>query len=109
MADLSRHLLAAGQVVLGLPLLEQAAAREGSALRDVRLAIDHLCRGEARARASGETTFAEFAERVLSGKLAEQYPDHVKAIRTADKYEQRLGHVLDVLALLSRSRQGLDV
>ncbi|WP_437323586.1 tyrosine-type recombinase/integrase [Sorangium sp. So ce381] len=108
LADLSRHLLAAGQIVLGLPLLEQAAAREGSALRDVRLAINHLCRGEARARASGETTFAEFAERVLSGKLAEQYPDHVKAIRTADKYEQRLGHVLEVLGPVPLVRFTLD-
>ncbi|WP_437933836.1 tyrosine-type recombinase/integrase [Sorangium sp. So ce341] len=108
LADLSRHLLAAGQIVLGLPLLEQAAAREGSALRDVRIAINHLCRGEARARASGETTFAEFAERVLSGKLAEQYPDHVKAIRTADKYEQRLGHVLDVLGPVPLVRFTLD-
>ncbi|WP_437323559.1 hypothetical protein [Sorangium sp. So ce381] len=96
------------RIVLGLPLLEQAAAREGSALRDVRLAINHLCRGEARARASGETTFAEFAERVLSGKLAEQYPDHVKAIRTADKYEQRLGHVLDVLGPVPLVRFTLD-
>ncbi|WP_437895189.1 hypothetical protein [Sorangium sp. So ce124] len=94
--------------MLRLPLLEQAAAREGSALRDVRLAINHLCRGEARARASGETTFAEFAERVLSGKLAEQYPDHVKAIWTADKYEQRLGHVLDVLGPVPLVRFTLD-
>ncbi|WP_437720976.1 tyrosine-type recombinase/integrase [Sorangium sp. So ce861] len=74
LADLSRRLLVAGQIVLGLPLLEQVAAREGSALRDVRLAIEQLCKGEARPRASGETTFAAFAERVLSGKLAEQYP-----------------------------------
>ncbi|WP_437587918.1 tyrosine-type recombinase/integrase [Sorangium sp. So ce1000] len=108
LSELAGGLLAAGQIVLGLPLLEQAAAREGSALRDVRLAINHLCRGEARARASGETTFAEFAERVLSGKLAEQYPDHVKAIRTADKYEQRLGHVLDVLGPVPLVRFTLD-
>ncbi|WP_437529279.1 tyrosine-type recombinase/integrase [Sorangium sp. So ce726] len=40
--------------------------------------------------ASGETTFAEFAERVVSGKLAEQYPDHVKAIRRPDLYRGRL-------------------
>ncbi|WP_437666333.1 hypothetical protein [Sorangium sp. So ce1182] len=86
LSELAGRLLAAGQILLGLPLLEQAAAREGTALRDVRLAIDHLCRGEARARASGETTFAEFAERVISGKLAEQYPDHVKAIRRPDLY-----------------------
>ncbi|MGK3959485.1 tyrosine-type recombinase/integrase [Sorangium sp. So ce118] len=108
LADLSRRLLVAGQIVLGLPLLEQAAAREGSALRDVRLAIEQLCKGEARPRASGETTFAAFAERVLSGKLAEQYPDHVKTIRTADKYEQRLGHVVDVLGPVPLVRFTLD-
>ncbi|WP_438022648.1 hypothetical protein [Sorangium sp. So ce233] len=50
LADLAGRLLAAGQIVLGMPLLEQAAAREGTALRDVRLAIDQLCRGEARLR-----------------------------------------------------------
>ncbi|XXT23981.1 hypothetical protein WME94_20805 [Sorangium sp. So ce429] len=50
LADLAGRLLAAGQIVLGMPLLEQAAACEGTALRDVRLAIDRLCRGEARLR-----------------------------------------------------------
>ncbi|WP_437632411.1 tyrosine-type recombinase/integrase [Sorangium sp. So ce854] len=108
LAELAGRLIAAGQVVLGVPLLEQAAAREGNALRDVRLAIDHLCRGEARARATGETTFAEFAERVLSGELAEQYPDHVKAIRSADNYRTRLAHVLDVLGPVPLVRFTLD-
>ena len=72
LSELAGRRLAAGQIVLGVPLLEQAAAREGNALRHVRVAIDQLCKGEARARAAGETTFAEFAERALSGKLAEQ-------------------------------------
>ncbi|WP_437875267.1 tyrosine-type recombinase/integrase [Sorangium sp. So ce513] len=108
LAELAGRLIAAGQVVLGVPLLEQAAAREGNALRDVRLAIDHLCRGEARARATGETTFAEFAARVLSGELAEQYPDHVKAIRSADNYRTRLAHVLDVLGPVPLVRFTLD-
>ncbi|WP_234022496.1 tyrosine-type recombinase/integrase [Sorangium cellulosum] len=108
LSELAGRLLAAGQIVLGLPLLEQAAAREGNALRDVRLAIDQLCKGEARARATGETTFAEFAERVLSGKLAEQYPDHVKAIRSADDYRSRLAHVLDVLGPVPLVRLTID-
>ncbi|WP_437740888.1 site-specific integrase [Sorangium sp. So ce1504] len=108
LSDLAGRLLAAGQIVLGMPLLEHAAAREGSALRDVRLAIDQLCRGEARARATGETTFAEFAERVLSGQLAEQYPDHVRAIRSADDYRGRLSHVLDVLGPVPLVRLTLD-
>ncbi|WP_437298910.1 tyrosine-type recombinase/integrase [Sorangium sp. So ce426] len=108
LSELAGRLLAAGQIVLGLPLLEQAAAREGTALRDVRLAIDHLCRGEARARATGETTFAEFAERVVSGKLAEQYPDHVKAIRRPDLYRGRLKHLVDVLGPVPLVRLTLD-
>ncbi|XXX78972.1 tyrosine-type recombinase/integrase [Sorangium sp. So ce134] len=108
LSELAGRLLAAGQIVLGMPLLEQAAAREGNALRDVRLAIDQLCKGEARARATGETTFAEFAERVLSGKLAEQYPDHVKAIRSADDYRSRLAHVLDVLGPVPLVRLTID-
>ncbi|XXX73319.1 tyrosine-type recombinase/integrase [Sorangium sp. So ce134] len=108
LAELAGRLLAAGQIVLGLPLLEQAAAREGSAFRDVRLAIDQLCKGEARARPSGETTFAEFAERVLSGQLAEQYPDHVKATRSAYHYRNRLAHVLDVLGPVPLVRLTLD-
>ncbi|WP_437338445.1 tyrosine-type recombinase/integrase [Sorangium sp. So ce394] len=108
LSELAGRLLAAGQIVLGLPLLEQAAAREGTALRDVRLAIDHLCRGEARARASGETTFAEFAERVVSGKLAEQYPDHVKAIRRPDLYRGKLKYLLDVLGPVPLARLTLD-
>ncbi|WP_434044048.1 MULTISPECIES: tyrosine-type recombinase/integrase [Sorangium] len=108
LSELAGSLLAAGQIVLGLPLLEQAAAREGNALRDVRLAIDQLCKGQARARATGETTFAEFAERVLSGKLAEQYPDHVKAIRGADDYRSRLAHVLDVLGPVPLVRLTID-
>ncbi|WP_437303928.1 tyrosine-type recombinase/integrase [Sorangium sp. So ce388] len=108
LSELAGRLLATGQIVLGLPLLEQASAREGNALRDVRLAIDQLCKGEARARATGETTFAEFAERVLSGKLAEQYPDHVKAIRSADDYRSRLAHVLDVLGPVPLVRLTID-
>ncbi|XXY44986.1 tyrosine-type recombinase/integrase [Sorangium sp. So ce269] len=108
LSELAGRLLAAGQIVLGVPLLEQAAAREGNALRDVRLAIDHLCKGEARARSSGETTFAEFAELFLSGKLAEQYPDHVKAIRSVDDYRTRLAHVLDVLGPVPLARFTLD-
>ncbi|WP_437569594.1 hypothetical protein [Sorangium sp. So ce542] len=39
----------------------------------------------------------EFVQQVLSGQLVEQYPDHVKAIRSADDYRTRLAHVLDVL------------
>ncbi|WP_438012004.1 tyrosine-type recombinase/integrase [Sorangium sp. So ce321] len=108
LADLAGRLLAAGQIVLGLPLLEQAAAREGSALRDLRLAIDQLCRGEARPRASGETTFAEFAESVVSGKLAEQYPLHVKALRRPEQYRHKLNHVLAVLGPVPLSRLTLD-
>ncbi|WP_437979242.1 tyrosine-type recombinase/integrase [Sorangium sp. So ce295] len=108
LADLAGRLLAAGQIVLGIPLLEHAAAREGSALRDVRLAIDQLCKGEARARATGESTFGEFAERVLSGSLTEQYPDHVKAIRGVRTYRHRLNHVLDVLGPVPLVRFTLD-
>ncbi|AUX39930.1 uncharacterized protein SOCE26_013250 [Sorangium cellulosum] len=108
LADLAGRLLAAGQIVLGMPLLEQAAAREGNALRDVRLAIDQLCRGEARARATGETTFGEFAERVLSGQLAEQYPDHVKKIRGVGTYRHRLNNVLGVLGPVALVRFTLD-
>ncbi|WP_441290258.1 tyrosine-type recombinase/integrase [Sorangium sp. KYC3313] len=108
LADLAGRLLAAGQIVLGLPLLERAAAREGSALRDVRLAIEQLCRGEARARASGETTFAEFAELVVSGRLAEQYPLHVKALRHPEQYRHKLNHVLGVLGPVPLPRLTLD-
>ncbi|MGK3962047.1 tyrosine-type recombinase/integrase [Sorangium sp. So ce118] len=108
LAGLAGRLLAAGQIVLGLPLLEQAAAREGIALRDVRLAIDQLCRGEARPRASGETTFAEFAESVVSGRLAEQYPLHVKALRRPEQYRHKLNHVLAVLGPVPLSRLTLD-
>ncbi|WP_080599200.1 hypothetical protein [Sorangium cellulosum] len=63
---------------------------------------------EARARASGETTFAEFAERVVSEKLAEEYPDHVKVIRRPDLYRGRLKHLLDVLGPLPLVRLTLD-
>ncbi|WP_437623841.1 tyrosine-type recombinase/integrase [Sorangium sp. So ce1151] len=108
LSELAGHLIAAGQVVLGLPLLEQAAAREGNALRHVRLAIEQLCRGEARARASGETTFAEFAELVVSGRLAEQYPLHVKALRHPEQYRHKLNHVLEVLGPVPLARLTLD-
>ncbi|KYF63848.1 DNA integration/recombination/inversion protein [Sorangium cellulosum] len=108
LADLAGRLLAAGQIVLGMPLLEQAAAREGTALRDVRLAIDQLCRGEARLRPSGETTFAEFAELVVSGWLAEQYPLHVKPLRRPEQYRHKLNHVLDVLGPVPLPRLTLD-
>ncbi|WP_437604397.1 hypothetical protein [Sorangium sp. So ce590] len=91
-----------------LPLLERAAAREGSGLRDVRLAIEQLCRGEERARASGETTFAEFAELVVSGRLAEQYPLHVKALRHPEQYRHKLNHVLGVLGPVPLPRLTLD-
>ncbi|WP_148313360.1 tyrosine-type recombinase/integrase [Sorangium cellulosum] len=108
LADLAGRLLAAGQIVLGLPLLEQAAAREGRALHDVRLAIEQLCKGEARARPSGEITFAEFAELVVSGRLAEQYPLHVKALRRPEPYRHKLNHVLEVLGPIPLPRLTLD-
>ncbi|AUX38785.1 uncharacterized protein SOCE26_001630 [Sorangium cellulosum] len=101
-------MLAAGQIVVGVPLLEQAAAREGTALRDVRLAIDQLCKGEARPRSSGDTTFAEFAERVLSGQLAEQYPLHVKPLRHPEQYRHKPNHVLGVLGPVPLPRFTVD-
>jgi len=98
LVDLARRLLAAGQIVLGQPLLERAAAREGRALRDVTEAIDVLCRGDYRARASAEMTFGAFTEHYLSGDLAEQHPDHVDKIKTVEDYRLRLAHVLPILA-----------
>ncbi|XXY13487.1 tyrosine-type recombinase/integrase [Sorangium sp. So ce216] len=108
LAELAGRLLAAGQIVIGVPLLEQAASREGTALRDVRLAIDQLCKGEARPRSSGDTTFAEFAERVLSGHLAEQYPLHVKPLRHPEQYRHKLNHVLGVLGPVPLPRLTVD-
>ncbi|XXX77692.1 tyrosine-type recombinase/integrase [Sorangium sp. So ce134] len=108
LSELAGRLLAAGQIVIGVPLLEQAAAREGTALRDVRLAIDQLCKGEARPRSSGDTTFAEFAERVLSGQLAEQYPLHVKPLRHPEQYRHKLNHVLGVLGPVPLPRFTVD-
>lgn len=67
------------QIALGMPLLEQAAAREGSARRDGRLAIDQLCRGEARRRPSGGPVplprlMLDHADRVIS-----MLPRHLEA------------------------------
>ena len=94
LAELVARLLAAGQIVLGLPLLRRAGTRDGRALKDVIDAIDLICKHGGHARPSAGTTFAEFVERYLSGTLADQHPDHVRRIKSVDDYQQRLDYVI---------------
>jgi hypothetical protein len=83
-AKLARRLLAAGQIELGLPLLERAASRDGKALEAVVAAVETLCKGEARARPSGSVTIEDLGKRWTSGELARDYPDHVRAKASAE-------------------------
>lgn len=92
LAAIAKDLLDAGHEALALGFLERAGARTGKALDDVVEAVGKLCRGEARApvqRGAAKPldvpTVRSLGERWTSGELARDYPDHVKAKRSADK------------------------
>ena len=78
LADVAARLVAAGRADVTLPLIQRAAARDGKALADVIEAAKRLVAGDS-SPASTFVTFGEFAERWTSGKLAKQYPDHVRS------------------------------
>jgi hypothetical protein len=98
LADLAAKLRDAGLGELAPEFLERAAEREGRALDEVRKAVQKLCESGVANREPIAVSFREFAELWTSGKLAQRFPDHVKAKRTADTDTSRLE------AHVSRSR-----
>jgi integrase/mRNA-degrading endonuclease toxin of MazEF toxin-antitoxin module len=95
LADMATQLARAGRFDVALPLLERAASRDGKALADVVEAAKRVCSGDATP-VSTLVTFAEFAERWTSGKLAARYPDHVKS-RNYDHERARLAKYVNTL------------
>lgn len=75
---LADRLVASGQVVLGFPLLQKAAQRDGRALDATVEAIERLAEGDVRTRTTGEATIRQIGERWTSGNLASEFPDHVR-------------------------------
>ncbi len=75
---LADRLVASGQVVLGFPLLEAAAARDGRALEAVETAIERVANGDTRPKTTGEATIRQIGERWTSGDLASEFPDQAR-------------------------------
>jgi hypothetical protein len=78
-----------------------AKARAGRPWEFVVGAVDALCAGQTREKASGAPTLADWAKQWVTGELAKKYPDHVRAKRSADRDEELLRlyvlpHVSDV-------------
>jgi integrase len=97
LAELAAKLRDAGLGELAPEFLDRAAEREGRALDEVRKAVQKLCESGVANREPIAVSFREFAELWTSGKLAQRYPDHVKAKRTADTDTSRLeAHVYPI-------------
>jgi integrase len=94
LAELAAKLRAAGRIDMGLPLLERAAAREGTALADVVRGVEAMCKGEVLRKPTGETTFRQVAEQWLTGELTRLFPDHVKPRKDAAAQLQQLEKVV---------------
>lgn len=76
-----------------------AVAKTDAELRSVGIAVDSVVGGAVQlAGVARAPTFREVGERWTSGALAKQYPDQIKAKRTADDDESRLrNHVYPVI------------
>jgi integrase len=93
MGELARVLVAAGRTAEAPVALKRAAETATEAdFESITAAIRKLC-GSASINGKpvvAEVTFKELAERWTSGKLAKEFPDHVKSKVTSDVDEQRL-------------------
>jgi integrase len=109
LAELAAKLRAAGRVDMGLPLLERAAEREGTALADVVRAIEAMCKGEVIRKPTGKTTFRQVAEQWLSGELHRRFPDNIKIRKQAGAELRALErHVFPLIGDIPMSRFTLE-
>ncbi len=99
LCELADRLVAAGQLAVGLPLLERAAVTEGGILAGVQKAIDLLCQGRTEGELKKEvTTFADIANAWVSGELRARFPDHVRPLKTARKHRGNFNrHILPLV------------
>jgi hypothetical protein len=70
-------------------LVRAALAPDDTTLKSYSAAADKICAGKVRALAV-VPTFEQFAARWTSGELAQKYPDHIKAKKSAAIDNQRL-------------------
>lgn len=96
LAGLAYQMRMADQLDHAESLLERAASVDGNALDNVIGAVKRLCEGfedlvPLVEDESDAPTFQELATEWTEGKLHKRFPDHVKAKKTADSDEQRLG------------------
>lgn len=100
----------AGRLDVAKDLLKKVGVREGKALEAVMKAIDAVCIGAtARKRSADEITFKDFAKQWTSGRLHDEFPDHVKLKKTADDDVSRLEkYVYPIIGDLPLSIVGLD-
>lgn len=89
---------------------ECAAAKTDRDLRRVQSVVERLAGGEVVLDGVAPApTFKQIAERWTSGELARQYPDQIRAKRTADDDESRLRmYIYPVLGDLPIDRVTLD-
>lgn len=90
LAKLARDLDKAGHADIAPSLLERAAERDGSGLKDVLEAARRLCDGEASAPMSVLETFRSFGTRWTSGELHRKWPDHVRKKKSSEDDRRRL-------------------
>jgi integrase len=114
LSDIAARLRAAGVSVETIEkLVRLAGERDGAGLADVLQTVDAFCTGAAREkpkpRTSSSPTFQAIGERWTKGELARDFPDHVKAKRSADDDRYRLErHVYPALEGVTIEGFGLD-
>jgi integrase len=92
MAEMARALVKAGRTDVAVLTLTRAGEQTNDAdFESIAGAVRKLCAQRPGAKtAAPEATFRELAERWTSGKLAKEYPDHVRSKITSDVDHQRL-------------------
>ncbi len=91
LANFAKRLREAKREDVTLQLLDHAATLENHKLDDVRRAVDLIVQGKVvRTREGNAPTVRELGERWTRGDLAREYPDHVKAKRSAEHDRGRL-------------------
>lgn len=94
-AEVADALVTAGRRDLVRSTAEQlAAAATDARLAAVRKAAEKIASGALRAGVSHDITFADWADRYVSGRLAEAHPDHVKKRDHSDDVSRLRKYIL---------------
>jgi len=97
MSELARMLVNAQRTAEAPLALKRAGEQTSEAeFESIVAAVHKLCANKAT-KAPYEATFQELAERWTSGRLAKEFPDHVRVKRTSDVDHQRLSRLYPVI------------